>query len=470
MPINKESTAESLYDLLSVRDFDIETLDSTGSDSVDVKDADVFSFDFKHQGVNYGPVVIILSNNNHLEVLAADSLGKHMDDPAARDAWFGFLEQLSKFSRRRGFASFDIDNINRSPYRMKQAASQAARLDESWRARGRHYSENAGPQKTILRIKHSRALDENDARFRSIDSLFIETQDGERYKLPFKNLAGGRAMARHCAQGGRPWDDRGQHITDMVKEAVVLGNFLRRRCNPISEAALDLVERAKKRRRNLQRQIKGLAGSRGYGVYFGGWTGSDVAGDGGGVEESLLEQVKQAFVVEYVDSAVETAAPYLARLKEADEFESYLQNIEEGTWALPQDPGQEKKLVELLSQPLRLGAEAQNATARLEELLADDTLFDALHTAAEQDPEADARPVILKWMRLDGGHHDIINRLHDTVMAKTDIAVDPQGQAAPRVMAKPEKPEPQQDPREVLRHLSGITQKTQRPNPRGDMR
>lgn len=467
MPINKESTAESLYDLLSVREFDIETLDSTGSDSVDIKDADVFSFDFKHQGVNYGPVVIILTTDNKLELLAADSLGKHMDDVDARNSWFGFLEQISKFSRRRGFTSFDIDNINRSPYRMKQAASQASRLDESWRARGRRYSENAGPQKTTLRIRHSRALDEQDARYRCVESLFIETQDGERYKLPFTNLAGGRAMARHCAEGGRPWDQRGMHITDMVKEAAVLGNFLRRRQNPVTEQAEDLLEKARRRRRKLKHDINRLKGSRGYGGYFGSWDGG---GDGGGVEESLLEQVRQAFVVEYVDPTVESAAPYLAKLKEIDQLDDYLQKIEEGTWSLPEDDHEERKLIQLLSRPLRLGAEAMNATAQLEELLGDDQLFDQLHDAAEKDPEADARPVILRWMKLDGSHHDIINRLHDTIVAKTDIEVDQNGDQAPKIKTQPEEPEEKQDPADVMRHLSGITQKTQQPNPRGDMR
>lgn len=417
MPINKESAAESLYDLLSVRNFEIETLDSTGSDAVDIKDADVFSFDFKHNDVNYGPVVLIFRGDNTLEALAADSLGKHMDDVDARNEWFEFLEQLSKFARRRGFASFDLDNINRSPYRMKQAASEAAKLYESWRARGRNYSENTGPQKTTLRIKHSRALDETDARYRAIDSLFVETSDGERYKLPFKNLAGGRAMARHCAEGGRPWDSRGQHITEMVKESVVLGNFLRRRQHPISEAAQDLVERARSRRSSLQKRIKSLGGRRGYGSYFGSWV--DSGGDGG-VEESLLEQVRQAFVVEYLDPATESAAPYLAKLKPLQEFENYLQHIEEGTWNLPQDQQQQEGLVKLLSQPLRLGAEAQNATAELEEFIGDDALFDQLNDAAQQDPEADARPIILKWMRLDGSHHAVIDRLYNTIAAQVE--------------------------------------------------
>ena len=51
----------------------------------------------------------------------------------------------------------------------------------------------------------------NEARFRQVESLFVETADGERYKLPFRNLSGGRAMVEHVRQGGKPYDMRGTH-------------------------------------------------------------------------------------------------------------------------------------------------------------------------------------------------------------------------------------------------------------------
>jgi hypothetical protein len=67
----------------------------------------------------------------------------------------------------------------------------------------------------------------NEARFRQVETLFVETAEGERYKLPFRNLAGGRAMVEHVRQGGRPYDMRGQHIANMVEELNVLSRFRR---------------------------------------------------------------------------------------------------------------------------------------------------------------------------------------------------------------------------------------------------
>jgi hypothetical protein len=40
-----------------------------------------------------------------------------------------------------------------------------------------------------LVIKHNRTLGEDDKRYRYVESLFIETADQERFRLPFKSLS-----------------------------------------------------------------------------------------------------------------------------------------------------------------------------------------------------------------------------------------------------------------------------------------
>ena len=54
--------------------------------------------------------------------------------------------------------------------------------------------------KTRLIIRHSGPVDENvpGARSRHINSLYIENEDGERFKYPITHLAGARAMTRRC--------------------------------------------------------------------------------------------------------------------------------------------------------------------------------------------------------------------------------------------------------------------------------
>jgi len=55
-----------------------------------------------------------------------------------------------------------------------------------------------------LVIKHSAPVNPAVAggRTHRIESLFIESSAGERFKYPIKHLNGARAMARHVSEGG----------------------------------------------------------------------------------------------------------------------------------------------------------------------------------------------------------------------------------------------------------------------------
>jgi hypothetical protein len=86
-------------------------------------------------------------------------------------------------------------------------------------------------------------------------------------------------------------------------------------------------------------------------------------------------------------------------MKEAAIFESWADQLMEGTWQTPDTPEKQKKLIELLSTDLPVGADATNATEQLYDLLGDDELFDQLQALADQDANADARQVILNRMQ-----------------------------------------------------------------------
>ena len=77
--------------------------------------------------------------------------------------------------------------------------------------------------KTKLIIRHKGKVDETvpGARSRQIQSLYIENDDGERFKYPLTHLAGARAMVRHVANGGRPHDDFGQHWDIWLSERYI---------------------------------------------------------------------------------------------------------------------------------------------------------------------------------------------------------------------------------------------------------
>jgi hypothetical protein len=85
--------------------------------------------------------------------------------------------------------------------------------------------------------------------------------------------------------------------------------------------------------------------------------------------------------------------------KFTEQFENWANVVSEGAWALPETDDEVSQLISLLEKPLPVGVDAQNATNALYNILGDDRLFDRLEQLAETDPEADARDVVLDWLR-----------------------------------------------------------------------
>jgi hypothetical protein len=388
------SPSQELYNLLITKDFDVKALDAkTGNPPVDeegrtnLNDADMFSFDYIGQsGKNYGTVVVLLDNT--FKVFFGDNVGRTMEG-SDKTEWFDFLNQLGQFAKRN-LMRFDLSNLNKLKYTMQSMAAIQEGLFESYYG-NRKISYAGEPTQARLMIKHNRTLGEGDARFRYIESLFIETADQERYKLPFKNLAGGRAMLEHVRQGGRPYDVRGQHIGQMVEQIAVLSQFRRANQGKIFEGdAQQLVNETQTYYENIRHSLKTISAPRGYQTYFESWKAEELT-----EQELVVDDIKNLFVEQRIDPRIEAALPMLARIqqqgqtmKEAQIFENWINNLSEGTWALPETPEQQADLKMLMSKPLPVGADATNATEQLYDLVGDDILFDRLNDLADKDPNA----------------------------------------------------------------------------------
>ena len=115
-----QTPANKLFDLLVSKNFEPETLDSSGKPNPDPSSAEIFSFDFTTiSGNNYGSVVIMLSDEGDLEVFSGDNVGRTMEGQD-KEEWFEFLEQLKNFSARHDFMNFNTQNINRLKYSMQE--------------------------------------------------------------------------------------------------------------------------------------------------------------------------------------------------------------------------------------------------------------------------------------------------------------------------------------------------------------
>jgi hypothetical protein len=409
----QNSISSELNDLLITHNFDVSALSTgTGRPAVnergvpDASEADMFSFDWVGPtGKNYGTMVILLDQTGGMTVYFGDNLGRTMD-PEDKKAWYGdsetdspgFLEQLKHFAIRtskiRG--GFGLEDLSKLKYAI---AGQAALTESFYGTRKVSYS--GQPTEARLMIKHTRPIAEGDKRYRYVESLFIETAEGERFRLPFRKLAGGRAMLEHVRHGGNPYDIRGQHITETVNQINVLSQFRRAHQGRVFEgAAGDLVTETDQYYQRLTHNLKHMASGRGYDRYFESWKPADISeGD------IMVEDLRGMFVETRIDPRIETALPMLAKIqqevkamKEADIFESWAARLVEGTWALPDTPEKMTRLKDWLSQPHPLGPDAENVMDVLYDLIGDDALFDQLSAMAAEDPDADAVPLVQAWI------------------------------------------------------------------------
>jgi hypothetical protein len=399
----ENNAAKSLYDLLVTRDFDPEILDSDGKAVTNPAEAELFSFDWKTANKNYGTVVILLGTDQELEIYYGDNLGRSMESEDRRD-WYQFLEQMKTFATRN-LLSFELNNLNRLKYTMQgMAAIKEGLFEGYYGTRKMSYSDQ--PKKTKLVIRHDRTLGEGDKRYRHIENLFVETADGERFRVPSRSLMHGKMLARHVAEGGTPYDAFGQHITEMVAEMATMSRFVRAaRGRAFEGEAAAMTESAVRHYQALKAKAKRMISQRGYREERerfdpAAFTDSEVT----------VEAIRDMFIETSLDQRIEEALPILARiaipaainalsdddpeLDEAQQFESWADNLVEGTWALPEGPEEIARLKKLMAEPLLVGPDATNATEQLYDLLGDDELFNQLEELAQMDANADARPVV----------------------------------------------------------------------------
>lgn len=389
----QNTPSSELYNLLVTRDYEPEILDVAGKPVSDPAQADMFNFDWKTVNKNYGTVVALLGSDQDLQVYYSDNLSRDMDS-GDKTEWYQFLRQLKNFATRN-MLTFDLKNLNRLKYTMQ---SMSAIQESYYGTRRVSYSDQ--PKKTRLVIKHSRPLGEGEARYRYVESLFIETDAGERFKLPFTKLVGGRAMARHIAEGGTPYDDFGRHISEIVNEMNILSRFVRSVKNKDYEGeSAATVEAAVRHYSDLKTKAKRMISQRGYQQVR-----EQYKPDQSEVGQTQLENLRGMFIEQSLDGRIEEALPILARLaqpqekpmRELEEFETWAESVAEATQAVPDTQREMDQLQQLMSKELPVGPDATNAVEQLYDLVSDEDLFDQLSKLAQQDPSADARPIIVQ--------------------------------------------------------------------------
>jgi len=315
--------------------------DDTGSITINPESARFFDFDYTEGDKRLGHVSISLAEPNSMKVYFSNGISEGMDD-SQKEGWYGFLRELRKFAKRRliAYDTRDIakDNLDKRDYAfLSQYATPASQDDTITKPVGENIMSESSLygtktqsfQKlmdTKLIIKHSKTLaDDHEQkpgdRSRNIAALFVQNEQGERFKYPFIHLAGARAMQRHVANGGLPYDDIGESIIQMSEEIAQLKSFTNYvvRNDLMNSDTNSIVERSTGQLDELRNRMAKLSKQSHYEAYIESFVKPQAVE----VPDDVMEQYKEQFTVKNFKEDLTTAFPIIYKLMKEEETVGY---------------------------------------------------------------------------------------------------------------------------------------------------
>jgi hypothetical protein len=424
----------------------------TGEITINPEEARFFDFDYMEGEQPIGHVSISLAEPNSMKVYFSNGITESMDD-GQKDNWYGFLKELRTFAKRRllSFDTRDIakDNLDKRDYQFLSQNAQPKQTEpntiqkpvgESIMSESNMYgTKTVSYQKlenTRLIIKHSQQLSDDmapGARSRNIAGLFVENADGERFKYPFIHLAGARAMQRHVANGGVPYDAIGESIIRMSEEIAQLksfGNYVVRN-DLMNSDTNNVVEKSTEQLNRLREQVRALSKQGHYEAYKESFQAQQPLE----VPQDVVEQFTDQFTVKNFKEDIASVFPVLYRLmKEGNtigyddivamtqqdevtnedveidledndpftKFENWVMGLGEDSAIVSEDPQEQaaaiQNLQELVGDVFPAGVDGTNAIESLKGIIEDPSLYNQIKETAKQDANADVRQIVQDWL------------------------------------------------------------------------
>ena len=235
-----------------------------------------------------------------------------------KDNWFNFLKELRQFSRMNRLR-FDTRDIAKSNLEKRDYAYLAQKNGEENMSESKLFGtsktsyQDVGEAKII--VKHSAPVNyANPAgRTQRIESIYIESSSGERFRYPTKHLNGARAMAVHVANGGNPYDGIGGYITGLSEEASKLRqfkNYTQRGNGSIAEAMGDISQRVMERIDAVKQEIHSLQKQ----GYYESFRESFAPATAQEVPEDMINSWVDALTVKTFNEELKGVFPYIYKL------------------------------------------------------------------------------------------------------------------------------------------------------------
>ena len=306
------NTSQELFNQLRSKFSDLTMGNADAESTTDPTEAQFYSFEYKDH-----PVSVALGEKE-LSVYYSRSMTENqpMSD---KTEWYEFIQEIRKFAKARNLG-FDVRDISKSNLEKKDYKYLAQnKIAESRRMWGTTKTSYHPLQTAKVIIKHSKAVDEEQrgARSRNIKAIFIQNEEGERFKFPMVHLEGARAMARHVANGGLPYDDFGKYIQEQSMNLAKLRGFSRyiNRNDLLNTSNDRIAEVTGQKIDNIKSTIHKLTTQKGYEVIKDSWQQTQAVEM---TEEEIAEYKDKLTKKTFDESMLEVLPIIHQAIKEAD--------------------------------------------------------------------------------------------------------------------------------------------------------
>ena len=278
-------------------------------------EARFFDFDFTEGAKKLGKVSISIDEKS-LNVMYSNNFIEGQDK-FTKEKWYGFLKELRYFAKKRllNFDTRDItkSNLNRRDYKFLANTSGEQTMSES-KMYGTSKTSYQDLGNARLAVKHSKPVNQELAagRTQHIEAIYIESDQGERFKYPFRHLNGARAMARHVAEGGNAYDDFGKHIVSLSEELAKLRKFKNYmgRSSVMAEGLSDYMDAVYERIETVKKTVEQLQKESYYKEAFENYT-VPVMED---VPEELASNWIDQLTIKQFNEELKDVFPYIYKL------------------------------------------------------------------------------------------------------------------------------------------------------------
>jgi len=328
--------SQDLFNKIRSQFSNIRLGDENGAATAEPANAVFFEFEFQEDADTFGSISVSIADNETMKVFYNRNLVDKIDEDS-KDEWFAFLKELKDFAVEHQLR-FDVRDITKSNLTKqdyenladtnktvntdgmseelnritKLAGVEKAPVAEGLTGTSKSSFENLN--KTRLIIRHKGKVDETvpGARSRQIQSLYIENEEGERFKYPMTHLAGARAMQRHVSNGGRPHDEFGEHIVATSEDIAKLNSFSRYVTNKdqLNDNAGDIITQTKLKLENLRGYMKNIAKQSHYEAASNDFKTADEQV----LDDETVNKLREKFTMKNLDNRVEDALPLINRI------------------------------------------------------------------------------------------------------------------------------------------------------------